>query len=871
MKINIPEQFLPHTTANPNSLVTTYNTNVLYPKLGPLAVSRHIRVIARILKDYAAAASLLGKERDYRISFKTPVKVIKQPDEWIKDKIVFKPLLEVDDPYMKNFIADLAEFRDPVVAAEVIGDKVKGSQNDPKVGGNVMIETPVLRPGMINDGATVINNLRAVSDTMLGGVSVSNRRLTATAIKPETLITVDPEILKKLSEKSTSDADKKSILERAMTQKKAYMLGNIMHGLSQTNLVVEDMTKIGLLKTEGQLVSNTLISSKNYLDTLATKLSEKLRVDPTRLTVIGSLIDQAFEYLKALGMQSNDMIRRYESNRTFRARVQKYVLSKMDTTKPIDNKLTPLPDDSSITKSREWAFQRVETLTLNLQKPVLRGPFSAETVAPNSELTISESFTSESFQLSESASRSANSQSVENGVFSSVKFKAALNNMTESGITDENSFSKDSTLFNTLRERRRDSINKTLTNISNENENKDIRGSRIVTSTSRSYTTRGKDENHATTELSFQVTTPVDVKVKLEDVNLVWAPQVASPFLELHRNIRRQYVLDRRDYITQNYVVDPMRPAEVYETQTIKKELGIRGRNRYQSRSFEFPIDAKYHTEGWELDLAATTIDFRNGNSGDYNWDERGNWDDLENHDTSFKSIYQEGNMIKGEAVLETTDPEYFNRGFFVFKFSMRRMTENSKAELKEYANQKQAAEAERRAVHSRANQYARLKRQELIQRYENGLDLQEEAFNALISQVFQGENEEHYGYYKEIIRSSINWEEAAMHFETNTAKQVPFAEYGRMHFMNAEGIRFILPVIRGAEAAFYEAIGQNGSDYYKKSTQKVMQYTNAYRDRVEELKVIDPEALVLDEYSREVVIGKHLEAVVSEHSFTVE
>jgi hypothetical protein len=201
----------------------------------------------------------------------------------------------------------------------------------------------------------------------------------------------------------------------------------------------------------------------------------------------------------------------------------------------------------------------------------------------------------------------------------------------------------------------------------------------------------------------------------------------------------------------------------------------------------------------------------------------------------------------------------------------MRRLSEASRAELRAYAAEQASAEAERRAVYSRARQYAKLRRDELIAYYGNSLDLREEAFTALITNVFQGLNPGDYGYYQEIIRSSINWDNATMHFEANLAPGLPYPEFSRSHFMNSSAIRFILPIIRGAEDAFFEALENNGSTYYKESAKKVREFTDAYRKRVEDLKEIDSPLLVLDEYTREMIMGRHLEAVLSNHPFANE
>jgi len=881
MKTNIPDNILPTNMADPNSLTTTYTTNVMYPKLGPLAVNRYVRVIAGLLRDYAASVSLVRRVKDYQELFDIPVTVIEQPKDWLKEIAVFKPMLESNDTYLKTFIADLSEFRSPQINLNIIagyGKKnistnVRPSDNSNLVGSNIARDTRIRTSSMFTRNPIVVlngnteNHIGAVSDMGIGELELLDGRVIAEPITPVKLMHITNTMSENISEGGTVKVDEKTTKQAEEQQKRAYMLGNIMHGLSRVNTILPDMIDKKIINVKGSLLNKTFLDNK-YLDNIAKALDELVTVDPARMKEVAKLVDQALTYLEKLGLKNDKFIRKYRKDTTFKKRVQRYIIGKMDTAKPIDASLVPLPDDTDIINSREWAFQRTERLELILGKPVLRGPFNAESVSPNSELTIAESFTSEQFNLSETITGQSQASSTERASFTSSRFQSALSNMTENGISDENSFNNEQTLLNTLRERRREVIDRTLTSISHENEQRAVSVSSVSTSTSRSYTTRGKDASFSTTELAFQVSAPVQAKVFLEDVNMVWAPSVPSPFLRLHNIIENYESSSEFEYREQNIVIDPVRPIEIYDRQTIKKELSIRGRDRYQSKTFNIPIDAIYSNDGWGLDKAASTISFRNGTGDDYNWDESWNWDDLENWSTSFKSIYQEGDHIKGEAVLETTDPEYFNKGFLVLQLVMRRLSEQSRADLRAYAAEQSSVEAERSAVFSRARQYAKLRREELITKYQGSIDLREEAYNALIAQVFQGISPNHYGYYKEIIYSSINWSNATIHFEANSANNLPYPEFSRSHFMNSSGIRFILPIKRTAEDAFFESLGKNGNDYYRTSANKVREFTDKYRERVEDLKSTSPDSLILDDYTREIVIGRHLEAVMSKHPF---
>ncbi|MFB9058040.1 hypothetical protein ACFFU9_14945 [Mariniflexile ostreae] len=867
MKAIIPKAVLPETISEPNALVSYYTTNVLYPKIGPLAINRQVKVIARLLRDYASSINLIDMTRDFEKKYKKPVQVIQQPKNWLKEEIKFEPILGNTNHYLKSFVVELSEFSAPInTISEVIDKKASLQFSEDRTEVKKMAYSRGL-PIIVSKDVEGDSRIRALSDMKEGDLLAMKNRVIARPLSMDQLMRSDDLNIRMDGDEpvkmKTSDLNK-----MADTQERAYKLGNIMHGLSHLNAVMPEMIAANLINVKGDLLGASL-KKADYLDNIIKALADRYEVDDHRLKAIAKLIDQAIAYLEALGLENDPLIKRYRENLEFQRKVQKFVIGKIDQAKPIDNERIPLPDEAEVTKSREWAFQRGEKLELFIKKPVLKGPFSAEAVSPNSELTITESQFESQFQSTTAVQSTAMNRSDEQAVFTSDRFKQELSNMTESGVMDEASFSSESTLLETLRERRRETINRTLANISSENENQLTQGYVRGRNSSRSYTTRGKDPEYATTELSFQVVTPVDVKVSLESINLVWAPQIPSPFISLHRIIRRQRWLAEREYIAQNYTIDPVRPIVEYEEQVITKELGINGRSRYQTGSFSFPLDSTFQTGGWELYLPGSKVDFRNGTGDDYNWNETWNWDDLENWDTYFKSLELEGNLINGVAVLETTDPETFNKGFFTFRFVVRRMTEASKAALRVYANDQAVTAAEKRAIESRARQYAKLKQEELIQKYTNRLNLREEAFDALIAQVFQGQEPEHFSYYKEILRTCIDWNASGMHFEANTTVGLPYPEYSRSHFMNCVGVRFILPILRSAEQNFIDTLLKNGNDYYKSSIETVQKLTNNYRDLLEGFRENAPDKLVLDRYSKEVVIGKHLEAIISNHPFT--
>ena len=122
--------------------------------------------------------------------------------------------------------------------------------------------------------------------------------------------------------------------------------------------------------------------------------------------------------------------------------------------------------------------------------------------------------------------------------------------------------------------------------------------------------------------------------------------------------------------------------------------------------------------------------------------------------------------------------------------------------------------------------------------------------------------------YWREILHSCVDWSAAGMRFEPAAMDATAYPQLPPSHFMNAQGVRFILPVHRSAEGAFFDALEGGAGSYFKEAATKVRAFVDGYRKIVEEAKANEPDKLVLDQYASEIVLGRHLEAVLSEHPF---
>ena len=71
------------------------------------------------------------------------------------------------------------------------------------------------------------------------------------------------------------------------------------------------------------------------------------------------------------------------------------------------------------------------------------------------------------------------------------------------------------------------------------------------------------------------------------------------------------------------------------------------------------------------------------------------------------------------------------------------------------------------------------------------------------------------------------------------------------------------------SEEAFYDALEKGASNHWKNSANEVREWVDNYRNHVKELKAGDEKHLILDEFDSEMVLGQHLEAVLSNTNFS--
>lgn len=642
----------------------------------------------------------------------------------------------------------------------------------------------------------------------------------------------------------------------------------ILHSLSMPNTVLADLFRFGLVEASGTIFQESLLAAERPLLQLAQTLREF-----SERTATAEVAKQLAPFVRhAAGLvdqtDRTTYIMQMNKDELFLEQICIYVAAKL---KPTYLLQALFPITYSIDPHREWAIQRYEEMRLALGTPFFRGPVAASPVAPKSQRTITETQTYTSREVSGQMTASASRTYEGLALVTAERFQSQLDNLSEHGIADETEFANDSTLLSTLNEERRQAVETVSREISSEAQNFSGVSSSSTAGHAMEYTTEGKDPKVSTTELQFQVVVPAQATVMLRDVGLVWCPRVGGPFIDLRTNVLMHMEEAKAAYIQQHYVPMPVKPAIKTETKEYVFEVRIYGTDYYQQEKFSVSIP--FYDESAFIDLDGITAAHRNGTSDDYDGLDlaNANGDDLEHAVARLKGLQlsADGHTLSGYAVLETNDPEAWNVSFITIKVPILSYTAETAAALAEYEQEVQERDLKLQVIYSRADQYARLKRDELIEQYERVIGVEKEAFRALVRRIFKNVPKSQLSYYEEVLSRCINWDEASMTMESQHMDKLFMRHLAPDHFMNSPGARFFLPISKNAEELFFETINMGGYTYYQTSASKARKYLTDYRDKIEGWKTSDEKQLQLDQFETEMIIGKHLEAVLGQYDFS--
>ena len=521
-------------------------------------------------------------------------------------------------------------------------------------------------------------------------------------------------------------------------------------------------------------------------------------------------------------------------------------------------------DHITVIESCEWAFLRTERVTIDLMRPKFRGPLEVNSVAPASELTLTETETRTITTGKRTLVHTGDDLTQYNSISSEVKNKLGIlfdygsnlgQTMSEQGYTQDN-----------MKSEKRSRVESALREISSQNSTMTFSAQILSTSEIQEYRTEGKDPKFATTEVAFEVFSPVKVKHYLDDVRAVWCPRVNNPFSDLRASLTEYYNEVYADYIEENYVIDPREPIPNYEAL-----------NRV-SRNTSEESDPGTFTKTVTFKLIQSEINTgcMFGEDIQLAFNQHCDWyENCYDEDDRWMKVHSV-NRHGGDSWVDVTvkyhvdnvtgnDPD---RTYITVSIDKYKATEAYRKEIEEYQQTVEKINpARRNAIKAQAKKYAALKCEELVRKHEGNInDLKDYAFTTMIRKMFSNNVvDENWSYYLGIIRTCIDWNISRIDPEPCDIKSLYENFLSPYHFLNVQAVRFFLPLNVGAEAIFFETMRKVVDPNWRSLFNTVENYITDQRDQFQNL----PEAKrLIDNYDSELVLGRHLEAVLSNKTF---
>jgi hypothetical protein len=512
--------------------------------------------------------------------------------------------------------------------------------------------------------------------------------------------------------------------------------------------------------------------------------------------------------------------------------------------------LNPLLGFTPILPAREWALSRRERMDLVFGVPDLRGPLATDAVPPQGHVQREE-FTSSTTELARLTGSLSTATTEEALTISSGTLRRALDTVYYSGAGDVNQLTGQGANA-LLTEQRRGVVLSLIRQFSESRQESEVVVSSRMSSSTTVVRAPGVDPRLAATHHRFKVVVPVDATVDMYDVGLTWSPRISNPFFELRKAIREAYRDARDSHRLQFYVAEPLTPQITYETYYVSETI-------YMNNDGDSDVSETVTLYVSETDRNDHP-DFVNA-IAEFSQD-RGTWrNDSDEWTVSFEILSYSGGVIRAKVGVEVEDDNW--QGYVTITIPVLRYDDGTVNRLAQYRVQMRDYELQRDALEAQAAQYAAIKQREFIERHERLTVLNRIVFDSLMKRVCLPLFATSVSYYKEIIARCIDWTRVKIELEPGRMGDLAFPGYPADHFVNSRGVRFFLPVIRTAENTFFDTLTACGTFQVRASVENARNAINAARQRIQ---AAPNQVERLDQFATEMVLGEHIEAVMSNH-----
>lgn len=632
---------------------------------------------------------------------------------------------------------------------------------------------------------------------------------------------------------------------------------SLLARLAAPNLVFREMLEAGLLQRTPRLLAPGLAKAPTFSARAVLVLQALLRprqqhVPPAVAATMRALATQAIDTaaLKHSGYLRLD----FEAlpRQTWNLLVQWMVAYHLSIARAVP---APFAVDLSPTLGfgpsmfvQEWALNRRERLRLAFGTPDLRGPLAAEPVAPRGTFRR-EDYSATQNELTLLTAESRRSGTTEALSLSAGNLRRELDSVYYSGSGGLNQLTSQASNA-LLTEDRRQVVLTIIREVSEARENMALDITSRITSSTVTREAVGVDQKLAATHHRFRVVVPVTATVEMHDVGLTWSPRVSNPFFALRQAIHAAYETAYRSHLHQYYVPEPVSPPIVWERYVVSTDRKIKKANELVvERDFEIQLPPSDRQD--YPDFGSWTVVWNQSES----WDN----DDPDHFSAGLKDPSFSGGTIRGTVRLETDDGGSDWQGFAHIEVPVLRYSQDTINALAQHELAMQDYNLKRQALEAQAHQFARIREREFIERHEAREPLLKLVFYELIRRICVPWLASQVSYYKEILWRCIDWKHAKIDLEPAKLDALAYPDFEADHFVNSLWVRLFLPINKGAETNFFDALTACGTFQVRASVTAALNHVDAIRTRLQQN---GPDQI--DQFTTEMIIGDHIEAVMS-------
>ena len=789
MKTELPDSVFPKQLAAPNRISTRYITTTLFPQPGPQTAASIIKTITEFseeildvhaeLSAFLAGAETNETKKRWHDLFERLGPVLRETTQ--TDEISEKWRLALSD--LDAYVAD--------EATKAPSPRVAGQPNRPAR------PRPGRSPaaGLVWTNPSIALAASPYKVTEGGLIAVTMARMTDSTLEAVKGISKKAAANQPVSEEEWQAAIKE--------QEALFSKHRIVDFLVRGGWLVRALIRARLLGLPENFISPRIFSGNSlHLTELLDAVSKQLAPIPTAelvqrsVSVVQRVLTQRYKHFDPAHPArqiagDSAALKAFSTGVYHRSRALWKWLPKDSV------ELPNLDDFLTVESQREWAFLRHERLDLNLGEPRLRGPVNADSLPPLSTLTLKDETSTVAEQVSTLYQATVTVEQRQTNLVDA----RTLEGLVEQSSYTEDDYGDTETMFRTLTEQRRSRIDALLEEASNRNDRLVGERTSSTKTTQRKYHSQGQDPDNAVTELSFQVVTPVNAEVYLEDVDLAWCPRIEKPFADLQKQVLRVEDDAEREYRDENQLPQPAISAQLeYEQKSIEvpTDVAIQDRNSLRSQSW---IEVTYvrpeELNGFELvaadchchlDIVCFWIEGFLGGSAerkDIYPDQTVRVSEAEKPTIRAKVFFDADQIWSIVCSLAPDKTIWVAKVTFRVTIALRIPTEESKKMLAQDQALHWDWYQSEVAMEGRAKQYARMRRNETIALFSDGERQKDLAFTQLTGDLFP---EGSWSYFREVLKTCIEGLEAVRTYRATTPCEPQLGKRGLYPTLSVRG-----------------------------------------------------------------------------------